>query len=80
MTDLHENETACRTLFHMKGFALVLNRGTRELGNGLLQVFIKVRSSFMSIEFSDVHYLYLYFVSNHMIVLKPCLSESVIQI
>ena len=20
--DLHENETACRTLFHMKGFAL----------------------------------------------------------
>ena len=24
MTDLHENETACRTHFHMKGFALRL--------------------------------------------------------
>ena len=36
--DLHENETMCRTHFHMKGF--VLNRliiGTRELGNGLLK-------------------------------------------
>ena len=35
--DLYENETACRTHFHMKGFARrqVLNRGTRELGNGL---------------------------------------------
>ena len=24
MTDFHENETACRTPFHMKGFALRL--------------------------------------------------------
>ena len=31
--DLHENETACRTHFHMKEFALVLKQGheiTRE--------------------------------------------------
>ena len=36
--DLHENETARTTHFHMKGFALrlVLNGGTREIGNGLL--------------------------------------------
>ena len=35
--DLHENETACRTHFHMKGFAFSLdfNRGKRELGNVL---------------------------------------------
>ena len=35
MTDLHENETACRTTFHMKGFALRLvlkqrHKGTRK--------------------------------------------------
>ena len=37
--DLHENETACRTHFHMKGFALrlVLKQRQRELGNDLLQ-------------------------------------------
>ena len=34
--DLHENETACRTHFHMKGFALRLAlkqryKGTRKL-------------------------------------------------
>ena len=37
--DLHENETACRTHFHMKSFALRLvlkHRHLRELGNGLL--------------------------------------------
>ena len=36
--DLHENETACRSHFHMKGFAInsFWNRGTRELGNSLL--------------------------------------------
>ena len=37
MTDLHENETACRTHFHVKGFVLIdsfSNRGTGELGNG----------------------------------------------
>ena len=35
--DLHENKTACRTHFHMRGFTLrhFLIRGTRELGNGL---------------------------------------------
>ena len=47
--DLHENETACRTHFHMKGFALRLalkqrHKGTRKwpirvfLGNHVLQV------------------------------------------
>ena len=30
--DLHENETACRIHFRMKGFA---HRDTRELENGL---------------------------------------------
>ena len=36
--DLNENETECRTHFHMKGFALsLLNRGTRKLGNGLFR-------------------------------------------
>ena len=36
--DLHENETACRTHFHMKGFALglVLKQRHRRLGNGPL--------------------------------------------
>ena len=38
--DLQQNETACRTHFHVKGFVLNLdsfwNRGKRELGNGLL--------------------------------------------
>ena len=35
--DLHENETACRTHFHMKGFALrlVLKQRHKRLGNGL---------------------------------------------
>lgn len=35
---LKENETACRARFHMKVLALRLfsNRGTSELGNGLL--------------------------------------------
>ena len=32
--DLHENETACRTHFHMKGLNSFTHRGTRELGNG----------------------------------------------
>ena len=38
--DLRENETACRTYFHKKGFALSLvlkQRHIRELGNGLFQ-------------------------------------------
>ena len=36
--DLHENETICRTHFHMKGFTLglVLKQRHRELGNGLV--------------------------------------------
>ena len=36
--DLHENETACRTHFHMKGFALRLvlkQRHKRKLGRAL---------------------------------------------
>ena len=42
MTDLHENETACRTYFHMKGFAhrLVLkqrHKRTRKWPMGLSQ-------------------------------------------
>ena len=35
--DLLENETTCRTYFHMEGFTLRL-RGSRELGNGLLNL------------------------------------------
>ena len=40
--DLHENEIAYRYHFHMKGLAprLVMNRGTRELGNELLSVML----------------------------------------
>ena len=39
--DLHENETACRTHFHMKGFALRLvlkqrHKGTRKWPVGCL--------------------------------------------
>ena len=32
---LHKNEPASRTHFHMNGFALSLNRGNRQLENGL---------------------------------------------
>ena len=39
--DLHENETACRSHFHVKGFTVRLvlkhKRHTRELVNGLFE-------------------------------------------
>ena len=59
--DMHENETACRTHFHMKGFALRLvmkqkHKGTREwpIGNllfGDVFVAVLVCLSFLLISF-----------------------------
>ena len=40
--EMHENETACRAHFHMKGFTQIrfeTETGTRELGNGFFHRF-----------------------------------------
>ena len=64
--DLHENETACRTLFHMKGFALRLVLKQRQL-----QVYIEERrSSFASIEFLNT-------ISIFLTIIWLCLNHAI---
>ena len=50
--DLHENETACRTHFHMKGFALKLV--LKEVQENWEMVYLKKANAFKRAQCVDV--------------------------